>query len=64
MDPRAIRGLVLLSVIAGLVTLALYGAHRTLSIAGQRQCVADGGRWDRVEDVCVGARPPRTAPSR
>ncbi len=64
MDPRAIRVLVLLSVIAGLVTLALYGAHRTLSVAGERQCVADGGRWDRAEDVCVGARPPQTAPSR
>ena len=64
MDPRAVRTLVLLSVIAGLITLALYGAHRTLRVATQRQCVTDGGRWDRAGDACVDARPPLAAPSR
>jgi hypothetical protein len=59
MDPRAIRILVLLSVIAGLVTLALFGAHRTLSVASRRQCEADGGRWDRAADACLGGRPTR-----
>jgi hypothetical protein len=50
---------------AGLVALALYGAHRTLRVAGQRQCAAAGGRWDRVDNACVGARPaPFAAPAR
>jgi len=62
MDPRAVRCLVLLSVIAALITLALYGAHRTFRVAAQRQCVTDGGRWDR--DACVGARAAPFAPSR
>jgi hypothetical protein len=53
---------VLLGVMAGLVALALYGAHRTLKVAGQRQCAADGGRWDRSEGVCVGARAAPFAP--
>jgi len=50
---------------AGLVALALYGAHRTLRAAGQRQCAAAGGRWDQVENACLGARPaPFTPPAR
>jgi hypothetical protein len=61
-DARALRTLVLLGVIASLVALALYGAHRTLRVAGQRQCAADGGRWDRSEDTCVGARAAPFAP--
>jgi hypothetical protein len=64
MDPRTVRSLVLLSVIAALITLALYGAHRTFRVAAQRQCVTDGGRWDPAGDACVGARPPLAAPSR
>jgi hypothetical protein len=57
-DPRALRTVVLFGVIAVLATLALYGAHRTLTLANRRQCAADGGRWDKQAQACLGARLP------